>query len=114
MKRRTFLITGGIVGGGLVVGIGGGLAYVNKKIKEYSGVGMGDGTSLNAWVHIHPDNTVTLAVARTEMGQGVYTALPMLIAEELEIELSQVKVVHPQAEGPYANLFMAGMTPADP
>ena len=88
------------------------LSYVNRKIKEYSGIGMGDGHSLlNAFIRIAPDNTITLAVAKIEMGQGVYTSLPQLIAEELEIELSKVKVVHPQAEGPYANLFMAGNTP---
>lgn len=95
-----------------MIGVGG-LTYVNKKIKEYSGIGMGDGHSLNAFIRIAPDGTVTLAVAKIEMGQGVYTSVPQLIAEELEIDLSKVKVVHPQAEGPYANLFMAHNTPRD-
>ena len=113
MKRRGFIITGSILGGGLLVGIGG-LAHVNRKIAQYSGYGMGEGTSLNAFIRISPDNTVTLAISKTEMGQGVYTALPQLIAEELEIEMDQIRVVHPQAEGPYANLFMAGETPRDP
>lgn len=110
MKRRGFLIAGGIAGGGLLVGIGG-LSYMNGKIRKYSGYGMGEGESLNAYVRIAGDNTITLAVARAEMGQGVYTALPMLIAEELEVEMSSIKVVHPQAEGPYANLFMAEEIP---
>ncbi len=113
MKRRTFLIAGGVVGGGLVVGLGGLNYYVNKRIKEYSGVGMGDGESLNAYVRIRPDNTIVLAIPRTEMGQGVHTALPQLIAEELEADFSKVEVVFPQAEGPYANLFIAEMKPAD-
>jgi len=112
MKRRTFLVAGGIVGGGFALGLGG-LAYVNNKIKKYSGIGMGDGTSLNAWVRIHPSNSVTIAVARTEMGQGVHTSLPMLIAEELEFPLEKINVVHPQNEGPYANLFMAENQPRD-
>jgi isoquinoline 1-oxidoreductase beta subunit len=110
ISRRAFMITGGIIGGGLLVGVGG-ISIANKKIKEYSGTGLGDGESLNAWVYINADNTVTIAVARAEMGQGVYTSLPMLIAEELEIELSQVKVVHAQTEGPYTNTFMAEMKP---
>lgn len=110
MKRRAFLVTGGVIGGGLLVGVGG-LSYVNNKIKEYSGIGMGDGHSLNAFIRIAPDNTVTLAVSKIEMGQGAYTSIPQLIAEELEIDLSKVKVVHPQAEGPYANLFMAENSP---
>ncbi|MDA0195968.1 MAG: molybdopterin-dependent oxidoreductase [Bacteroidetes bacterium] len=112
MKRRAFLITGGVVGGGLMVGVGG-LSYVNNKIEQFSGTGMGEGHSLNAFVRISPDNIITVAVSKTEMGQGVYTSIPMLIAEELEVDLSQVKVVHPQCEGPYANLFFANMTPRD-
>ena len=112
MKRRGFIITGGLIGGGLLVGIGG-VGYVNRKIASYSGIGLGEGTSLNAFVRIAPDNTVTLAISKTEMGQGVYTALPQLIAEELELNMSQIRVVHPQAEGPYANLFMAHEQPRD-
>ena len=71
MKRRTFLITGGVAGGGLLVGVGG-LSYINSKIKEYSGIGMGEGHSLNAFIRIAPDNTITLAVAKIEMGQGFF------------------------------------------
>ena len=43
----------------------------------------------NAWVHIADDNTITLLSARSEMGQGVYTSMPMLIAEELDVDLRQ-------------------------
>lgn len=113
MKRRTFLIAGGVVGGGLLVGIGGFNYYANKRIHEFSGIGMGDGESLNAFVRIRPDNTVALAIPRTEMGQGVYTSLSQLILEELEADISKVEVVYPQSEGPYANFFIAQMKPAD-
>ena len=99
------MITGGILGTGLVVGVAG-LAHVNKQIKKYSGKGLGEGASLNAWIRIAPDNTITLAIPRAEMGQGVYTSLPMLVAEELEVDMSRIKVVHPQPEPPYANTFM--------
>jgi len=95
------------------VGVGGFNYMANKRIKEFSGIGMGDGESLNAFVRIRPDNTVALAIPRTEMGQGVYTSLSQLIIEELEADFSKVDVVHPQAEGPYANFFIAGMEPAD-
>ena len=44
-------------------------------------------SQLNAWLTIGSDNSVTVIVDRSEMGQGVYTALPMLLAEELEIDL---------------------------
>jgi len=104
--RRNFMITGGVLTTGLVVGVAGLNSHVNKKIRKYSGAGMGDGESLNAWIRIAPDNTVTLAIARAEMGQGVYTSLPMLVAEELEIPMDQIRVIHPQPESPYANTFM--------
>jgi len=113
MKRRTFLIAGGVVGGGLLVGVGGFNYYVNKRIHEYSGTGMGEGDSLNAFVRIRPDNTIVLAIPKTEMGQGVYTSLSQLILEELEADFSKVEVVYPQAESPYTNFFIAGMRPAD-
>ena len=104
--RRNFLITGGVVTTGLVIGVAGLNAHVNNKIRRYSGAGIGDGAMLNAWVNIAPDNTVTLAIPRAEMGQGVYTSLPMLLAEEMEISMDQIEVVHPQPESPYANTFM--------
>ncbi|RMG83942.1 MAG: hypothetical protein D6714_08955, partial [Bacteroidetes bacterium] len=110
--RRAFMVTGGIVGGGLVVGLGG-MMYVNKKIKEYTGEGFGEGTSLNAWIRIAPDNTVTMAVPRSEMGQGVYTSMPMLMAEELEVDMSTIHLVHPQPESPYANPFLMVNKPRD-
>ena len=113
MKRRSFIIAGGVIGGGLLVGVGGFNYYASKRLKEFSGIGMGDGESLNAYVRIRPDNTVALAIPRTEMGQGVYTALPQLIAEELEVDFSKIEVVFPQAESPYTNFFMAEMKPAD-
>ncbi len=108
--RRAFIATGGLAGAGLIVGVAG-IMHVNKAIKKYSGVGMGDGASLNAWVRIAPDNTITMAVPRAEMGQGVYTALPMLIAEELEVDMNQIEIVHPQPESPYANTFFLDPNP---
>jgi isoquinoline 1-oxidoreductase beta subunit len=113
MKRRAFLIAGGVLGGGLVVGVGGFNYYVNKRLHEFSGVGMGEGDSLNAFIRIKPDNGIVLAIPRTEMGQGVYTSLSQLIAEELEADFSKVEVVYPQSESPYTNFFIGEMKPAD-
>ena len=108
--RRAFIATSGLAGAGLIVAVGGNM-YVNKAIKKYSGKGMGDGASLNAWVRIAPDNTITMAVPRAEMGQGVYTSLPMLLAEELEVDMNQIEIVHPQPESPYANTFFLDPNP---
>jgi isoquinoline 1-oxidoreductase beta subunit len=57
----------------------------------------------NAWVHIADDNTVTLISYMSEMGQGVYTSLPMLIAEELGVDISKVKVATAPANPAYVN-----------
>jgi len=47
----------------------------------------------NAWITVRPDNTVTISVAESEMGQGVWTSLPMIIAEEMELDWSKVQVI---------------------
>ncbi len=60
----------------------------------------------NAWVHIADDNTITLISARSEMGQGVFTSMPMLIAEELNVALSQVKVVNAPPNAAYTNALL--------
>ncbi|MEM6632043.1 MAG: molybdopterin cofactor-binding domain-containing protein [Bacteroidota bacterium] len=101
--RRAFIITGSILGGGLAVGVGG-LTYVNRKLKQFPEFGTPDGHTLNAFVHIQKNSRVTMAIARAEMGQGVSTALPQLIAEELEVDMSQIDVIHPQIASPYANI----------
>ncbi len=103
--RRAFIGTAGLLGTGLVVGVGG-YVHMGKKVKEFTGSGMGDGNSLNAWIRISPDNKITLALARAEMGQGVYTSMAQLIAEELEVDINDISVIHPQPESPYANTFL--------
>ena len=63
----------------------------------------------NAWVHISDDNTITLISARSEMGQGVYTSMPMLIAEELNVDLKRVKVaMAPPNTKLYGNALLGG------
>jgi isoquinoline 1-oxidoreductase beta subunit len=48
----------------------------------------------SAFIAIHPDERIELTVSRVEMGQGTYTSLPMLIAEELEVDLAEVILLH--------------------
>ncbi len=103
--RRAFIGVGGLVGVGLIAGVGGNM-YMKSAIKKFSGEGLGDGNSLNAWIRIAPDNTISLAFARAEMGQGVNTSLSQLVAEELEVPMERITVVQPQPESPYANTFV--------
>ncbi len=55
----------------------------------------------NVWFKITPDNRITITVGNSEMGQGVHTALPMILADELEADWKQIKVV----QGPAGNEF---------
>jgi isoquinoline 1-oxidoreductase beta subunit len=94
--RRNFLKTTSAVSGGLLMGV------------ALPGNLLAAGTlhTPNAWVHIADDNTITLLCARSEMGQGVYTSLPMLIAEELNVNLQTVKVAAAPPAAVYVNALL--------
>jgi isoquinoline 1-oxidoreductase beta subunit len=76
LSRREFVGAGIAAGAGLVIGFY--LPHGNRSRKE--------SFSPNAYLRIAPDNKVTIVVARSEMGQGIRTALPMILAEELEAD----------------------------
>jgi isoquinoline 1-oxidoreductase beta subunit len=87
ISRRGFMKAGAAAGSGLVLGffMPGAGRWANAQqpaAKVYEP---------NAFLHIAPDNTVTVQVNRLEFGQGVQTALPMLIAEELDADWAQVR-----------------------
>jgi isoquinoline 1-oxidoreductase subunit beta len=85
ISRRSFIRASAAIGGGLLLGFhlpaGRGAA---PAMAAQAG-------EVNAWIVIRPDDTVTIRIARSEMGQGSFTALAMLVAEELECEWSKVK-----------------------
>ncbi|TXR46507.1 molybdopterin cofactor-binding domain-containing protein, partial [Phyllobacterium endophyticum] len=65
----------------------------------------------NGFIRIDPKGTVTLVMPMVEMGQGTYTALAMLLAEELEVDLDQVQVQHaPPNNALYANAILQSQT----
>jgi len=92
--RRTFLKTGAVGAVGLVVAV---------KLPAFATDAAGAGFQPNAYIHISPDNVVQLWVTRSEMGQGVRTTLPMMLAEELEVDWQQIHLVQattsPQFKG---------------
>lgn len=63
---------------------------VDPALAKSEGAAVG-GVDINGWIVIRPDDTVIIRVARSEMGQGIMTALPMLVAEELECDWSRVQ-----------------------
>ena len=62
----------------------------------------------NAWVKIGADNQVTILVARSEMGQDVATSMPMLVAEELDVDINKVKVEFAPPAEVYINSLLGG------
>jgi isoquinoline 1-oxidoreductase beta subunit len=97
-SRRTFLVTSAAAGGGLLLGV-----YLPRSIGAKAQVA--DGIfAPNAFLRIRPDDSITLIMPQVEMGQGTYTSMSMLIAEELEVDL--VKVIleaAPPSDKLYAN-----------
>ncbi|MCG6953505.1 MAG: molybdopterin-dependent oxidoreductase, partial [Betaproteobacteria bacterium] len=84
MKRRTFLLSALGVGGALVVGWG--LLPPRSRLGDAALLPVVDHqVALNGWVQIDADGGASIVVPRAEMGQGVHTALPMLVAEELDL-----------------------------
>src|SRR5881392_2834464 len=105
MKRRTWLLSAAGGAGALVVGWG----VMPPRSRLGHGSNMLPGESdfaLNGWIKIASDGTVILAMPRSEMGQGVHTALPMLAAEELDVPLSAMRIEQAGADKIYGNVAM--------
>lgn len=84
--RRQFLKASAAIGGGLLIG------FVMPSSRGAIASETNDTFAPNAWIRIAKDDTVTLIIAKVEMGQGVYTSLPMLLAEELEVDLNKIRI----------------------
>jgi isoquinoline 1-oxidoreductase beta subunit len=95
--RRDFLKASALAGGGLVI------AFSLPGCGRRRALGSAVGGMPNAWLRIAGDNTLTVLVDKSEMGQGVYTALPMLMAEELEVPLAAIRVEAAPAGPEYVN-----------
>jgi len=112
LTRRGFLIGGAVTGGALVGATVLGIGYLSSlDVRGQTPTTNDDGTvNLNAWLAIAPDGKIHFSVPRTEMGQGVYTALPMLIAEEMNLPLtSDITVDHPDSLLPMHTNWALGL-----
>jgi len=99
--RRDFLKVSGTVAGGLALGfyLPNGPRVAQAAVPTHSP---------NAWVKIGTDNSITIMCARSEMGQDVYTSMPILVAEELEVDLNKVKVEFAPPAEVYINALLGG------
>jgi isoquinoline 1-oxidoreductase subunit beta len=111
ISRRSFLRTSAMVGGGLVVGF-----FVPTGFKRFAFAqeapaapkGLPDP---NAFLRIGSDESVTVLLAHSEMGQGIWTTLPMLVNEELDADWSRFHIEHaPAAPAYHSTVFPIQMT----
>src|ERR1051326_5438633 len=86
VSRRDFIRTALLAGGGLLLGLHFPSTARGDKPEKEDG-----GFALNAFVRVGSDDSVTVIVNHSEMGQGPYTTIPMLVAEELDAEWSKVR-----------------------
>lgn len=103
VSRRAFLKAGATLTGGLVIAIAmPGCKPATKASGELKTF------EANAWLHIGSDDRITFFCDKSEMGQGVYTALPMLIAEELGVGLERIQVEFAPPGDMYINNLIGG------
>jgi isoquinoline 1-oxidoreductase beta subunit len=97
--RRTFLKTAAVAGGGLMVG-----TWI-----PFKGV-LAQATAFepNVWIKITPDDNVRIMLTMIEMGQGVMTSMPMLVAEELDFDWTKIKTEWAPADAKYGNPNFGG------
>jgi isoquinoline 1-oxidoreductase beta subunit len=103
LSRRSFLSVSAAAGGGLLLGF-----RVPARAPSTAAAGPDAAGTFapNAFIRIDPDGRITLVMHKVEMGQGTYTSMAMLIAEELEVDLSQVRLEHaPPDDARYAEPF---------
>jgi isoquinoline 1-oxidoreductase beta subunit len=102
-SRRRFLKSTAAIGAGLVV------AFVVPGARRFAQAAPEDaaaastGLQPNAYLRIAPDDTVTVLLAHSEMGQGIWTTLAMLVAEELDADWTRIRVEHAPAAPPFAH-----------
>lgn len=120
LSRRSFIVTGAAAGGGLLIGFTlGGCDSREARNEKPPEAAVGSATSENAqqspnlapnaFITIARDGTVTFVMHKVEMGQGTFTSIPMLIAEELDVDLQKVKLEQAPADnGRYADPLLGG------
>jgi CO/xanthine dehydrogenase Mo-binding subunit len=103
--RRRFMLAGLAGSGALAVGWG--LMPLRQRLHTAEPLPVSAGAvALNGWVAIAPDGSVSVVVPRSEMGQGVHTALPMLLAEELDVPLASVRIMQAPIDKIFGNVAL--------
>lgn len=106
LSRRGFLKTAAAASGGLVIAIY--LPACSKPEDAANSAGPPKLVAANAWLKIGTDGSITVLCDRSEMGQGVYTALPTLIAEELGVDPARINIEFAPPGKEYVNSLLGG------
>lgn len=103
LSRRAFLTHTAVAGGGLLIGLS--LPTTVRRVfaQEAAPAAAARKVVPNAFIRIAPDDTITILLKHSEMGQGVSTSMPMVIAEELECDWKNVRSEHAPADMAYAH-----------
>lgn len=96
IKRREFLQGSAVVAGAFTLGF-----FIPGKSRAGEVAGSEEVFAPNAYIRIASDNTVTIVMAKAEMGQNVFTVLPMIVAEELDVDLKTVRVEQSEVDAAY-------------
>ena len=103
LSRRQFLVSSAAAGGGLLLGFA--LPLASRLAKA---AGTAASTTVNTWVQIGADESITVLVGATDMGQGVLSGLAQILAEELMVDWSKVAAVAAPANPVYGNPLFGG------
>jgi len=103
-SRRDFLKVSSAAGAGLIIGVV--LPYKHRLVAA----GLVEQTfDPNVWIKISPDSKVTITLAKSEMGQGVKTSLPMIVADELDVDLQKIEILQANAHpDKYGSMMTVG------
>ena len=103
--RRAFITTGVAAGGAVVFGVA--IRRGDRSNKVAPHVAAEGDALFDVWLKISPDNTITAIIPHAEMGQGVHTALAMMLAEELDADWATVRFEEAPGIKEYANYSLA-------
>ena len=106
MDRRSFLQVTALAGGGVIIGM-----YAPTVAQQGGGRGGPQipwSLAPNDYITVHPDNTFTIIAKNPETGQGIRTALPQIIADEFDVDWSQVKIQQADLNPKYGPQFEGG------
>ena len=98
LDRRSFIKISALAGGGMLIGL-----YTQPELLSQQRGGPAPVTPINpnTYIKVHPDNTFTIVAKNPETGQGIRNSLPMIIADEFDIDWKQVKIEQADRDDKY-------------